>query len=285
MQKMNFSIRIKASKEKVWNSLWEFFHYQTWTSVFTEGSTVKTDDWKEGSKVLFLDGNGSGMVSMVAANRRNEYMSFKHLGMITNGTEDTTSDAVKEWAGAMENYTLKEENGQTTLSIESDTSEEYREILEKMWPAALEKLKGLAEDTAKPVIMVSAEINAPVAKVWETWTKPEHIMQWNHASDDWHCPAAANDLKTGGKLSATMAAKDGSFSFDFLAIHNEIKEHELLHSTMGDGRMWKTIFKADGDKTIVTERFEAESENTLELQQGGWQAILNNFKKYTETVN
>jgi uncharacterized protein YndB with AHSA1/START domain len=110
-------------------------------------------------------------------------------------------------------------------------------------------------------------------------------MQWNHASDDWHCPAAANDLKTGGKLSATMAAKDGSFSFDFLAIHNEIKEHELLHSTMGDGRMWKTIFKADGDKTIVTERFEAESENTLELQQGGWQAILNNFKKYTETVN
>jgi uncharacterized protein YndB with AHSA1/START domain len=109
-------------------------------------------------------------------------------------------------------------------------------------------------------------------------------MKWNFASDDWHCPAASNDLKPCGKLKATMAAKDGSFSFDFEAVHDEVTEHELIRSTMSDGRMWKVIFKTDGDTTTVTERFEAEGENSLELQQGGWQAILNNFKKYCETI-
>lgn len=284
MQKINFSTAINAPKEKVWNALWELFHYNTWTSAFAEGSTVTTDNWKEGTKILFHDGNGSGMVSMVAANRPNEFMSFKHLGMVKDGVEDTSSDAVSAWAGSLENYTLTGENGSSALSVEMDCTAEFKDYFMKTWPVAMEKIKGLAEGTIKPVITVSAEINAPVAKVWEAWTTPEHLMKWNHASDDWHCPAAAMDVKQGGKFSATMAAKDGSFSFDFGGDYNEVKENEYIGATMGDGRMWKTYFKATGDKTIITERFEAESENSLELQHGGWQAILNNFKKYTETV-
>jgi len=218
------------------------------------------------------------MVSMIAAHRPNEFMSFKHLGMMKNGVEDTTSDAVSSWAGPLENYTLTENSDISTLLVEMDTAEDFKDYFMKTWPLAMERIKGLAEGTIKPVITISAEVNAPIAKVWESWTTPAHIMQWNHASDDWHCPASSNDVRTGGKFSATMAAKDGSFSFDFNGDYNEVKELELIDAVMGDGRMWKTYFKATGDKTMVTERFEAESENSLELQQGGWQSILINFK-------
>lgn len=131
-------------------------------------------------------------------------------------------------------------------------------------------------------LTIEEMINAPIDKVWECWTTPSHITQWNHTSDDWYCPHAQNDLKEGGKLSATMAAKDGSFSFDFWVIHDEVIHHKSIASTMGDGRKMKVVFTSEGGKTKVTESFEPEKENTLELQQQGWQAILHNFKKHTE---
>lgn len=284
MEKINFSATINAPREKVWNSLWDLFNYNTWTSVFAEGSTVQTDNWKEGSKIIFHDGNGSGMVSMVAANRPNEFMSFKHLGMVKDGVEDTTSEKVAAWAGSLENYTLTGDNGSTTLSVSMDTAEDFKEYFMKTWPVAMSKIKGLAEGTIKPVITISAVVNAPVETVWKSWTTPEHLMKWNFAADGWHCPAAAMDVKTGGKFSATMAAKDGSFSFDFGGDYNEVKEKEYILANLGDGRMWNTYFKADGDKTVVTEKFEAEGMHSPEMQQGGWQSILNNFKNYTETL-
>ncbi len=133
-------------------------------------------------------------------------------------------------------------------------------------------------------LTVAATVNAPIEKVWKCWTTPEDIMQWNQASPDWHCPASAVDLKIGGKFSATMAAKDGSFSFDFWGTYDDILEQELIMVTMGDGRKWKTTFASNGDVTEVVESFEAESQNPLEMQQAGWQAILNSFKNYTENV-
>jgi uncharacterized protein YndB with AHSA1/START domain len=136
----------------------------------------------------------------------------------------------------------------------------------------------------KPVVTIAATINAPIEKVWECWTTPEHIMQWNQASPDWHCPASAVDLKIGGKFSATMAAKDGSFSFDFWGTYDDILENELLMVTMGDGRQWKTTFASNGEVTEIVESFEAESQNPVEMQQAGWQAILNSFKTYTENL-
>jgi hypothetical protein len=145
MQKFNFSATLNASKEKVWNILWSDASYRAWTSVFTEGSYAETDNWKEGTKVLFLSQGGDGMVSMVAVNKPNEYMSFKHLGMVKNGVEDTSSDEVKAWAGAMENYTLKEENGKTTLTVEMDTTDDFKDYFMNTWPKAMEKIKELAE--------------------------------------------------------------------------------------------------------------------------------------------
>lgn len=136
----------------------------------------------------------------------------------------------------------------------------------------------------KTVITIAASVNAPIEKVWECWTTPKHIMQWNQASPDWHCPASSVDLKVGGKFSSTMAAKDGSFSFDFWGTYNDILENELIMATLGDGRMWKTTFASNGDVTEVVESFEAESQNPAEMQQAGWQAILNSFKQYTENL-
>ena len=283
MEKLNFSISINSSKEKVWEILWDDAGYRAWTTAFGEGSHVKTDNWKEGSKVLFLGTKDSGMVSMVAANKPNEFMSFRHLGEVKQGVEDTTSDAVKIWAGSTENYTLTEADGKTTLAIEMDIAPEFKEMFEKMWPIALENVKQLAEATRKIPITIETVVKVPIEKVWQSWTEPQHITQWNHASDDWHCPKSENDLRDGGSFSATMAAKDGSFSFDFGGIHDKVLKNELIESTIGDGRKMKVVFVSAGHETKVIETFEAENENSLDLQRGGWQAILNNFKKYTES--
>lgn len=146
MEKLNFSISIDAPKEKVWNILWNLDSYRKWTKAFSEASDVKTDNWKKGSKVLFVDANGNGMISSVAENKPNEYMSFQHWGEIKNGVEDTTSEAVKAWSGSTENYTLKEVNGKTELLIDMDIAEEYKDMFSKMWPNALANVKRLAEE-------------------------------------------------------------------------------------------------------------------------------------------
>ena len=134
----------------------------------------------------------------------------------------------------------------------------------------------------KTIITVENTINAPVEKVWQYWTKPEHITQWNNASDDWHTPRAENDLRPGGSFISRMEAKDGSFGFDFEGVYDAITTNEYIEYTIGDGRKVKITFTADGNKTKVVERFEAESTNSIEIQQGGWQNILDSFKKYTE---
>jgi uncharacterized protein YndB with AHSA1/START domain len=141
------------------------------------------------------------------------------------------------------------------------------------------------ETTPKTMITIEASINAPIEKVWEMWTKPGHITHWNFASDDWQCPSAENDLQVGGKFSSRMEAKDGSFGFDFWGTHTEVEEHQKIASQMGDGRIMTVTFTAKGEGTHVKEEFEAEETNTIELQKGGWQAILNNFKKYVESNN
>lgn len=144
MEDLKFSIAINASKEKVWLVLWGEDTYPKWTRIFAEGSVAVTD-WKEGSKVLFLDGKGSGMVSKIAASRVNEFMSFKHLGIIKNGVEDTDSDEVKSWGEALENYTLTEENGITDVTIEMGMTEDMKDYFIQTWPKALEELKKIAE--------------------------------------------------------------------------------------------------------------------------------------------
>lgn len=136
----------------------------------------------------------------------------------------------------------------------------------------------------KTQITVETTVKAPVEKAWEVWTSPKHITQWNAASDDWHSPKAENDLQPGGKFVYRMEAKDGSFGFDFGGVYDEVKPNERIAYTLGDGRMVEVTFTGNGDETTVVETFEAEATNSIEMQQGGWQAILNNFKNYAESV-
>jgi uncharacterized protein YndB with AHSA1/START domain len=132
------------------------------------------------------------------------------------------------------------------------------------------------------MITIQTTVHAPLEKVWSYWTEPQHIMQWNAASDDWYCPRAENDLRVGGQFSARMEAKDGSMGFDFGGTYTEVVPNERIAFTMGDGRNVAIDFAPAGDAVNITETFDAEMENSPEMQKNGWQAILDRFKKYVE---
>lgn len=134
----------------------------------------------------------------------------------------------------------------------------------------------------KTNLTVEVTVDAPVTKVWEKWTNPVDICQWNNASPDWHTTKAENDLTVGGKFLSRMEAKDGTFGFDFWGVYDKIITNQTIEYTLGDDRKVAISFQPLGNKTKIVEAFEAETLNSLELQQGGWQAILDNFKRYTE---
>lgn len=136
--------------------------------------------------------------------------------------------------------------------------------------------------TDKTSITVATTIHAPADKVWDAWTLPQHILQWNNASEDWHTRKAENDPHTGGRFASRMEAKDGSFGFDFGGTYDEVKPQELIAYTMDDGRKVSIEFIEKEGSTTVTETFEAESSHSIEMQQQGWQAIMDNFKSYVE---
>ena len=132
------------------------------------------------------------------------------------------------------------------------------------------------------LIKVESTINAPISKVWESWTIVEHVKNWNFASSDWHCPNATNNLVVGGEFHYTMSAKDNSMSFDFWGTYENIEIEKSIEILLGDGRKMKVNFDSSDTGTIVTEEFEPEQENSTEMQRAGWQMILDNFKKYVE---
>lgn len=139
------------------------------------------------------------------------------------------------------------------------------------------------EQSDRKVIIVRAQINTPVKSVWKCWTTPADIVHWNAAQDDWHTTRAENDLRTGGKFLFRMEARDGSMGFDFLGEYDKVVVDKEIHYTLGDGRKVQVTFSALGDRTDVVESFEAENVFPHDQQREGWQAILNNFKKYAET--
>ena len=138
------------------------------------------------------------------------------------------------------------------------------------------------ETKSRTKITIESSIKAPIEKVWKLWNGPEHITKWANASDDWHTPFAENDLREGGKFLSRMEAKDGSMGFDFGGVYDKVKPNELIEYTIGDGRKVIINFKSNGNETKVIETFEAEDTNPIEMQRGGWQAIMDNFKKYAE---
>lgn len=133
-------------------------------------------------------------------------------------------------------------------------------------------------------VTIETTVNAPLAKVWETWNGPAHIMQWNSASPDWHCPKAETDLRTGGTFSSRMEARDGSMGFDFGGVYDEVRNGEYIAYTMGDGRKVQVSFTSKGDSTHISQTFEAENMHPVDFQKAGWQSIMDNHKKYTESI-
>lgn len=135
-----------------------------------------------------------------------------------------------------------------------------------------------------PLITVETVVNKPMNQIWEKWTLPEHIMNWNNASDDWYTPAAENDLRAGGTFTYKMAAKDGSFSFDFGGVYDEVILNRSIAYTLGDGRKVVIRFIEEAEGVKIIETFEAEDSNSPEMQKSGWQAILDSFKRYAENA-
>lgn len=131
-------------------------------------------------------------------------------------------------------------------------------------------------------IMISAEISAPLDKVWDYWTGAEHIVRWNCPSPEWYTPRAVNDLAVGGKFVFRMEARDGSAGFDFEGRYENIEFHKSIDTLLGDGRVVNVEFSENGGLTTLVQKFEAENENPVEMQRAGWQGILDNFKKYCE---
>jgi uncharacterized protein YndB with AHSA1/START domain len=211
--------------------------------------------------------------------------NFKFLNAFADEAENP------QLPGSDWDLNFSEENGITKVDISI-----YNESLTRMemliemgfiggMTATLESLGELLETlkpTEKTVISIETSINVAESRVWELYTSPEHILQWNTASDDWHTTAATNDLRVGGSFSSTMAAKDGSFSFDFAGIYNTVKKNQTIAYTLNDDRRVTITFTKKGETTVVLIDFEAETQNSVELQQAGWQAILDNFKKYAE---
>ncbi len=133
-------------------------------------------------------------------------------------------------------------------------------------------------------INVEVRVRAPLHTAWTAFTDPQHVMRWNHASEDWHSPRAESDLRAGGRFLFRMEAKDGSDGFDFEGTYQEVIPHERIEYVMDDGRKVDITFSETDGITRVMETFDPEIENPREMQQGGWQAILNNFKQYVESL-
>ncbi len=279
MKKIHFKIEINAKPQKVWQVLWDNITYKKWAGVFMEGSYAVTD-WKQGSKVQFLSPDGGGLYSLITECRRNEYMAFKHIGEMKNFEELPVVKGAESWSGSMETYTLKEHNGVVLLECSLDATEEMENYFTDLFPKAMEVVKNLSETPL--MITIEATINAPVEKTWKYFTLPEHIVNWNAASDDWHTIKAENDLRERGKFSSRMEAKDKSFGFDFGGTYTRVDFNQAISYTLDDTRKVDIKFDSNGASTKITESFESETQNSLELQQTGWQMILNNFKKYTE---
>jgi hypothetical protein len=145
MKKINFSIKIKAPATKVWNALWNEADYKKWTSVFSEGSHAESD-WKEGSKILFLDGKGEGMYSMIEKKVPGRQMTFKHMGVVHEGIEQPADEQTMQWSGAKENYYLDETNGVTELKVDMDTTEDFEKYFKDTFPKALQVVKQISEN-------------------------------------------------------------------------------------------------------------------------------------------
>ena len=207
----------------------------------------------------------------------NEKITFLHQGEVKNHVEQGLNE---EWANSEEGYVLKEDNGITILNVNLTLDEKWQDFFNDTFPKAIALVKEDAENGTVKLITVQTVIDKPLQEVWDKYTKPEHIVNWNFASDDWHCPAAENNLQVGGTFNYTMASKDEPIAFDFEGTYEAIETHKKIVYKIADGRKVVVKFDVLDDKVILTEIFEPENVHSIALQRDGWQAILDNFKKH-----
>lgn len=278
MKNIQFSTHIQAPASTIWKILWEDTTYRHWTSVYSVGSHA-VGEWKEGAKIKFLGPGGSGGISSVIETmRENEYMVFKHLREISGGVELPASG----WEGAMETYKLTPEGDGILLTSSMDCMPDFEPYFTERMPQALNMVKALAEEVIKPRIFVSATVKGTSEQVWASWTEPAHITKWCFATPEWHAPRATNDLRTGGEFVTRMEAKDGSVGFDMTGTYTTVLPLKRIAYVMSDGRKVDVLFNATEEGVYIVESFEPENVHGHDLQRNGWQAILDNFKTYTE---
>ncbi len=288
MLKRNYKITIAANLEKIWQVLLAKDSYPLWTAVFSPGSFYQ-GEIIVGQEIRFVapspNGSNDGMISRVAEFIPNQKVSFEHLGMTINGVDDLDSDAVKSFTPAFETYETTAKDGMIELNIFMDISEPYTEYFDRVWPYALENIKALAESDSVQKITVSSVVNANLDAIWSAWTKPEHIINWYAASADWHAPKAENNLQVGSEFKIRMEARDQSVGFDFTGKYEKITDQELIVYKMEDGRLVDISFRElSPGQVMIIEIFDKENIHTPEQQQAGWQAILDNFRIYSENL-
>jgi uncharacterized protein YndB with AHSA1/START domain len=221
---------------------------------------------------------GMGMSSEISIKKPFDTMLFKHHLEIKDFREMPLTDDAKSWSGSEERYDLTENNGITTVKATIDIVEQFADFFNAAFPKALQKLKDIAESDTKSITVRTATKES-LEKAWDYFTNPKHIVNWCFASDDWHCPKSENDLRVGGSFTTTMASKDGAMSFDFGGIYSEVIPLKRFIYTIADGRKVSVKFDVLDGQTIITENFTPENINPHDMQRGGWQAILDIFRK------
>lgn len=285
MKKINLERTFNTTPERLWELIVDPDHYRFWTAVFSEGSDFR-GDWSKGSKMRFIADNASGvedgMLSEIVENKWPESLSIHHIGLVVNGAEDYDSPMSKEWTPAYENYRLiKKSEDQCTFLVEQDIPDPHVESLTADWQKAFDAMaeRLTSTDVVGKVITLREPSSYNPLELWDRLVNPEKVMTWNFASEDWYCPQAKNDLTVGGEFHYEMAAKDGSFSFDFWGTYTEIEPGIKLSFDLGDGRKVRIDLIEKLYGTLIEERFEAEQQNDLHLQRTGWQSILRNLAK------
>lgn len=276
MRTLTFSIDILASTEHVWNTMLNQASYKEWTAAFAPGCSYE-GSWEQGTKMRFLGPNGSGMFSEVAENRPYAHLSVRHIGYDENGKKVTFTPALYE------KYTFTVAELGTRLQVDLDVLPEFEVDMTEAWPKALAQLKEICQRPG-PAVEVTSVISAPLAHVWQCWIEPKHITGWAFASPDWAVGNVENDVRAGGRFLTNMHAKDGSAGFDFTGTYTVVEPQQRLIYRTDDSRVVEVTFAREGNGTRVTERFETERVYPPEMQQAGWQSILDNFRTYTESA-
>lgn len=279
-----------AGRQLVWDCYTKSELLDQWFAPAPLTTKTKSMDFREGGHwhYAMIEPNGTeywGWTDYLTINPTKYYTT---QDAFSNAKGEINTDLPRaEW---LVTFTDKGENAlvETIVTYKSlsDLEKVIQMGMEQGLSATLNKLDELLmklnNTKMNNKITVTATIDADKNKAWDYYTNPAHITKWNFADPSWHCPSASNDMRVGGKYSARMEAKDGSFGFDFEATYDEIVNGEKFSYTMPDGRQATVSFKKNGNQTEVDVTFDPESENPIEMQKGGWQAILNSFKNYTE---